>query len=190
MAHMGFSRQQAIFAATLATAVMGTTFLLLRGWNPEGLAAAARNTARISGIFFALALLARSTRFPALFAKRWELFFAFVAAHGVHFCAVLMVAAFDTTHKLHQLEPMAIMTLTGGFSLLTFASVTAGTAEAPFTSGLHRVFFYLLGVIFLVGFGTRAMHSMASAAMLSVVLLAFLLRFLPSRQSATASASA
>ncbi|HUR36216.1 MAG TPA: hypothetical protein VM009_00260 [Terriglobales bacterium] len=187
---MPFSRKQAIFAATLATAVVGITFLLLRGWNPVGLASSARNTARFSGILFALALLARSTRWPSLFARRWELFFAFVAAHGVHFGAVIMVAAFDTTHKLHQLEAMPIMTLMGGFSLLVFAAVTAGTAEVPFTSRMHGVFFYLLGVIFLVGFGTRAMHSRASAAMLVVVLLAFIVRFLPSRESATASASA
>lgn len=173
------SRNRAIWIATaLATAVAGAC-LLMYGWNPQGLAAAARNTARFSGIVFALALVARSARWPDLFRNRWALFFAFVAAHGVHFACVVMVAIFDTGHQLHQMETTAMVTLAGGFGLLLGAAVTAGNVAEPFGSRVHTAFFYVLGAIFLLGFGTRALHAPASAFVFVMVLLAFIARALP-----------
>lgn len=169
--------------------VAGASLLAL-GWNPEGLAAAARNTARFSGFVFALALVARSARWPLWFANRWALFFAFIAAHGVHFTAVALLAIFDTGHKLHRLEPVNIGTLVVGFTLVLLAAVTAGSASAPFLARKHTVFFYALGAIFLIGFGMRALNAPASAVLFAVVLLAFLARALPAKSAAELSVSA
>jgi hypothetical protein len=181
-------RVAAIWIATTGTLLVATVSLLMMGWGPEGLAAAARNTARFSGIVFALALVSRSANWPALFARRWSLFFAFVAAHGVHFAAVGMVAVFDTGHELHQLKPAAIVTLSGGFGLLLLAALTAGKSAEPFRAKVHTAAFYLLGLIFLVGFGSRMLHAPASGIFFGVVLLAFLGRALPGKKTRAATA--
>ncbi len=184
------NRTTAIWTATAATALVAAASLLMWGWDPEGLASAARNTARFSGIVFALALLSRSANWPNLFARRWSLFFAFVAAHGVHYAAVLMLAVFDTGHELHQLKPAAIVTLSGGFGLLLAAAMTAGTSTEPFRSRVHTGVFYLLGLIFLVGFGSRMLHAPASGVVFGVVLLAFVARAIPLKREAPRSVSA
>ncbi|HUS19856.1 MAG TPA: hypothetical protein VMZ25_09415 [Terriglobales bacterium] len=186
---MRLSRRIAPLLAAAITFLIAASALSIAGWGPAGLASAARNTARFSGVVFALALIARSTRFPQLFVKRWEMFFAFVAAHGVHFAAVLMLAVFDQTHELHRMEPKPAGILLAGFGLLLMASVTAGKPASPFQSRAHTLFFYGLGVIFLVGFGSRAVHSTTSAMMMAVVIAAFILRALP-RNGVTAPATA
>ena len=172
-------RLHAIWLATTIAAVIGLASFFLAGQSPAGLGSAARNTARFSGIVFALALAARSPRFLALFADRWSIFFAFIAAHGVHFSAVAALAIFDTAHPLHRMDPPAIMTLAGGFTLVLLAAITAGKADAPFRSRIHTFFFYVLAVVFAVAFGSRAMHAPASAAALLALLAGVAVRVLP-----------
>lgn len=183
------TRRNTIFAATAAAAVVLGANLLLLGWTPAGLGAAARNTARFSGIIFALALASRSPRFPRLHLERWPLFFAFIAAHGVHFLAVAAVVAFDVTGPLHQMTPKVMMTLAGGFGLVLATALTAGSATAPFQSRAHTFFFYVVAASFAIAFGGRAQHAPLSAVAFVLLLAALVVRMLPVRQPATSAAA-
>ena len=182
-------RRQAIFLSTAAaTAVAAAAYLYGEGSAPA-LALAARNTARFSGFVFALALLARSSRFPALFAARWPLFWAFIAAHGVHFAAVLVVASLDASHPLHQFTLKVAVTLAGGFGIVLTTAMTAGAADVPFHSRYHTFFFYLVALLFLVAFasGVRTNHPL-SIFNLGALVLVLLARALPAKRAAQAAA--
>lgn len=184
------SRKQAIYCSAAVAALVLIANLLWLGTGSSGLGAAARNTARFSGALFALALLARTPRFPAVFAQRWNLFWAFIAAHGIHFAAVMGVVLFDVASPLHQMTPQVLVTLAGGFGLVLATALTAGDANAPFRSHAHSFFFYFVAASFAIAFGSRVMASPASAAVLALLALALVLRLLPARSGSAASASA
>ena len=184
------TRRGIIFAAVMAASVVLAGSLLMMGTGTSGLGAAARNTARFSGILFAIALLARSPRFEPLFQNRWNLFWAFIAAHGVHFTAVMGVVLFDVASPLHQLSPMVLGTLASGFGLVLATALTAGKASAPFRSRAHSFLFYVVAISFGVAFGSRATQMPASAAVLVLLLLASVIRIIPVRQADAASVSA
>lgn len=175
--------------ALVAIAVGVAAYLRYDAFGP-GLSSAARNTARFSGVIFALALAARSRRFPALFARRGEAFWAFVAAHVVHYAYVVAVAVLDTGSPLHQVNPANVAVFGSGFSLLAAAAFTAGPAQEPFRSRAHSVFFYWLGLSFAVALGAGAMKSPFSAVALAALVLGSLVRMIPVRAPAAHAASA
>jgi len=175
--------------ALLALAVGAAAYLRYDTFGP-GLSAAARNTARFSAVIFAVALAARSPRFAPLFARRGEAFWAFVAAHLVHYAYVLAVAVLDTSNPLHQMNPTNAGVFVGGFSLLAAAALTAGPASEPFRSRAHSVFFYGLGLSFAVALGMGTMRSAFSAVALACVVLGFLVRVIPSRSSSASAVPA
>lgn len=182
-------RRPAIFLSTALAMSVGLAAYLYGERSAPALALAARNTARFSGFVFALALLARSPRFTSLFAARWPLFWAFIAAHGVHFGAVLAVVFLDASHPLHQLNLKVAVTLAGGFGIVLAAAMTAGRADHPFGSRVHTFFFYLVAVLFLVAFasGVRTNHPLSIFNLVALV-LALLARALPAKRAVRASA--
>ena len=184
------SRRAAILTATAAALAVGLISYFWTSGMPAGLATATRNTARLSGVVFALALAARSARFDRWFANRWNLFWAFIAAHGVHFSAVAALAVLDVQHPLHQVNVANTIILAGGFGIVLAAALTAGSVDAPFRSRMHSFFFYFIGASFLSAFSPRALTSPASAVALVCVLAALVLRAAPVRRSVTPSASA
>lgn len=175
--------------ALLAIAV-GVTAYLRHDDFGAGISAAARNTARFSGVIFALALWSRSQRFPKLFARRWEAFWAFVSAHVVHYGYVLAVAVLDAGNPLHQVNLTNAGVFGVGFSLLAAAALTAGSAAEPFRSRVHSFFFYFLGLNFVVALSMGTLKSPYSGVALAAVLLAFVIRVIPVRASTANAVSA
>lgn len=175
--------------ALLAVGVGAAAYLRYDAFGP-GLSAAARNTARFSGVIFALALAARSPRFPALFARREEAFWAFVTAHVVHYAFVAAVAVLDTANPLHQMNVANAVIFGSGFSMLAAAALTAGPASGPFRSRAHAVFFYALGLSFAVALAAGTTKSVFSAAVLAALALGFLVRVIPARAAAADAVSA
>jgi hypothetical protein len=184
------SRNSAIWISTAIASAIGLLSYFISGQGSAGLGSAARNTARFSGLIFAFALAARSPRIPALSANAWRLFWAFIAAHGVHFIAVAAVVALDVTSPLHQLSTRVLITLAVGFGLVLATALTAGRRDSPFRSRVHAFFFYIVAASFVIAFGSRALHAPLSALPLALLLAALVLKLLPvGRESASVAAS-
>ena len=99
--------------------------LVVHGTGGEGAVVAARQTARISAIFFSIALARRS---EALAGAR--MMYSFVAAHLVHYSAVAYLAAVAVEHHLHHLTLRSVTVEVFGVSLLaTIALTTESTAK-------------------------------------------------------------
>lgn len=178
-----------VLAVALLALGVGVAAYLRQDVFAAGLSAAARNTARFSGVIFALALAARSRRFPALFTRRWELFWAFVAAHIVHYAYVIAVAVLDAGNPLHQMNATNAVIFGVGFSLLAGAALTAGSESSPVRSRVHAVFFYWLGVSFAFALSLGAMRSPLSAVALAALVLGLLIRVIPVRSVADAASA-
>src|SRR5215467_10136576 len=98
------SARKLIWVATACgLAVTVLTFLSVPGLLPA-MAEATRTTAQLSGLFFALALMARGGFPRSLAENRLSLMMAFVAAHGVHLAIVAADAAADPHHNLRTLN--------------------------------------------------------------------------------------
>ncbi|MGH9579414.1 MAG: hypothetical protein ACRD2R_00345, partial [Terriglobales bacterium] len=117
----------------LALAVAAGNYALL-GTDVPGAAEAARNTARFSGLVFALALAAPALRLPA---TREGLVLAFVTAHTVHYAAVVVRGVVDTNSDLHRLQRGSLVVVAFGVLLLLVIAVTAG-AHADVRRALQR----------------------------------------------------
>lgn len=181
------SRRSAIWTSTAVATVIALAAYFYAGADKTALAFTARNTARFSGFLFALALGARSPRFAPWFAQRWPLFWAFIAAHGVHFVSVLAIIIFDPSHPLRASLLRLAITLAAGYGIVLAAAMTAGPADAPFHSRVHTVLFYGVALLFAVAFasGVRSTHPL-SIFNLVVLLLALTVRAIPVRKTATA----
>src|SRR5215467_8369425 len=88
-------------ATACGLAVTVLTFLSVPGLLPA-LAEATRITAQLSGLFFALALMARGGFPQSLAQNRLSLMMAFVAAHGVHFATVAARAVVEPGNPLRS----------------------------------------------------------------------------------------
>jgi hypothetical protein len=183
------NRRLAIWSATAAALVVALAAYFYAGANTSALAFVARNTARFSGFIFVLALIARSPRSRVMYTQRWGWFWAFIAAHGVHFMMVLAVVFFDATHPLHQLSPKVVLTLASGFGIVLATALTAGGSAEPFRSRSHTFFFYVVAALFAVAFttGVRTTHPF-SVFNLGALVLALLYRALPAKHTAAAAA--
>jgi DMSO/TMAO reductase YedYZ heme-binding membrane subunit len=163
-------------AATANLLVIGLT-LASAGADPPGLAAAARNTARLSALVLALAVIAGAPGWPRWHRHRVALTCAFVAAHMVHFGSVLALAIGDPTHGLHRLEtPMLVITVVGFVHVLLIAVTDGAPAERRGRRWTHALLFYSAVAIVALALGSGAAGSAASAATLVVVGGAVVLR--------------
>ena len=192
------STRKLIWLATACgLAVTVLTFLSVPGLLPA-LAEATRTTAQLSGVFFALALMARGGFPQSLAENRLSLMMAFVAAHGVHLAAVAARAAVEPGNSLRSFTLNSVLTVGLGLGLLSLAAFTARA-----TSGARRrlnIFsFYTLWTTFTLGFftygrGTATKPADPSAAIMFLVMLlamawrvvAVFLRPLPMARAASA----
>ena len=112
---------------------------------------AMRRTAKVSGFFFALALIARGG-LPRWFGEnRIALLMAFVAAHGVHLATVALNAALDPHNPLRTLSATTVLSVTIGFGLLLLTALTA-RAAAGLRLRANIFGFYALWVLFVLAF--------------------------------------
>lgn len=169
---MPSARSFAISAALFAAALASLGFI--GSSSVEGLRTATLVTARFSGLLFAIALVSRASRPIALAQHRAELMLAFVAAHGVHFGAVLARAMFDSKSDFHNLKPQTVLSFAIGFSLIGVLAFTI-RARTSATRVAHSVAIYVIWTIFILGFFSGRRQP-ASAAMLVVVVAAMLIR--------------
>lgn len=166
-------------ASNLGVAV---TTLAIRGWNAGGAHAAARNTARFSSLWFAVALaapaLARLFRGLPAGARLAQ---AFVAAHLVHFAVVAaLIASIESAHLAQQPGRSAAILLIG-FSLVAGLGVTATAQASRFYTAVHGGLLYLVFLIFFLAFAHNAVRPVR---MLAVVLAgALLLRLAAAAQN-------
>jgi len=149
-------------------AVMAATFVV-RGWNVAGAHAAARNTARLSALWFVVAFAApglilffRSLPAPA------TLVHSFFAAHAVHFVTVaVLLTRFEFSHVSQHPGRTAAVVL-GGFLVVLVAAVTATPRPSRTYSYLHRAALY---VVFLIFFGAFVAHPTKPLRTLAVLLV-------------------
>jgi hypothetical protein len=172
-------------AAASNLAVVGATYLV-RGWNAAGAHAAARNTARVSALWFAVAFAAPGlVRWLRGFPAPATLVHSFFAAHAVHFAAVVVLLTRFEFFHLSQRPGHALAVVLGGFLIVLVTAVTATPAPSRTSSYLHRGMLYVVFLIFFLAFVAHPTKPLRSVAMLLVLSL-FLrltcgLKFFPAR---------
>jgi hypothetical protein len=185
------SQRHLIWAATIlgliVTALAYTFSLTL----VRGAIAATRDSARFSGLVFALALIARASR-PALLARnKAGLTLAFVAAHGVHFGTIIARAAIEPGNPLRHFALQNVLVVGFGFGITATVAFTA-RAKSQAGSRTNAVAFYIVWTLFAVAFGASFRTAAASAVMFIVVVLAMFWRvagtFLPASRRMSAAA--
>lgn len=133
-----------ILVATAANIVVAIATYAYYGWNAVGGAVAARNTARLSSVFFAVALAAH---FHSRFGRDYvALIKAFVAAHVVHYATVIAYHAI--LDKLAT--PMFWGVSSTGAILLATTALTL--TKMPRT---HLALTYVIWLAFMVALGSR-----------------------------------
>lgn len=156
---MRLTNTRAILSATAGALAIALATYYWFGHTPEGAGVAARNTARYSGLVFALAWVMRSRQAGAV-----ALTYAFVAAHLIHFGTVLDLGWVDPANRLHHLDPKAVAVLGSGVLLILLIGITNGGTEVrSWRARMHTFLFYVAALLFLVASGAHAMKYWASA---------------------------
>ena len=155
-----------LFAALVVTATVA--FILARyGTGEEGLRAAIRATARLSGIAMFCAMAGFRTR---------EALLALPVSHGAHYAAIVAVAVTTTPANAH-IDPVKLL---GGIAI--YALMVYAAARRP-TWAL-----YVLWTIFLIGFAPRIQKSWIYIPIVALLVLALGIRLAPRRvESSTAT---
>jgi hypothetical protein len=147
----GMSNRRLIWLATaLGVAVTALSFIGAPG-TLAALREATRTTAQLSGMFFALALMARGGFPRVLGENRLPLLMAFVAAHGVHLAMVATYAGFDPHNQLRTFNAGSVTTVVVGLGLLTLVAFTA-RATSGLALRLNVFSFYALWALFELAF--------------------------------------
>jgi hypothetical protein len=148
--------------------------LLFWGWNPAGAHAAARYTARISLVWFALALSAPGLR------RYWEAFspvsltLAFLTAQTIHFTAVTVVlVGFDWQRAAGAPLRSALFIGVGAGLITLFGWASLGQPSAA-----KKVTLPIAGtLIFLIFFAAVVRHSGPVRLLALPLIVALPLRF-------------
>jgi hypothetical protein len=151
--------------------VAGLTYAVL-GWNATAGHAAARNTARFSVMWLAIAFAAPGlVRFVRVLPEETRLTQAFVSAHLVHFVSVgLLLTLFEWTHVRQNRLELGITVLIGAGSVIT-VGLTATPRASRLYSGVHRVFLYIVFLIFLLAYGRHPFRPLRLVAVLLIIAL-------------------
>jgi hypothetical protein len=186
------SQRHLIWAATIVGVIVTALAYAFSPTLIGGAIAATRDSARFSGLVFALALVARASR-PALLARnKAGLTLAFVAAHGVHFGTIIARAAIEPGNPLGHFALQNVLVLGFGFGITGVIAFTARAKSRP-GSRTNAVAFYIVWALFAVAFGASFRTSPASAVMLIVVVGGILWRvaaaFVPASRATAAAAS-
>jgi hypothetical protein len=165
------STRTVVFAGAAANLLVMTATYTVRGWNAAGAHAAARNTARLSALWFVVAFAApglvrifRSLPAPA------TLVHAFFAAHAIHFGTVaVLLTSFELSH-VSQHPGRAAAVVLGGFLVVLVTALTV-TAVPSWISYLHRATLYSLFLIFFGAFVANPNKPLRAVAVLLVLSL-------------------
>jgi hypothetical protein len=182
------SRRAFIWGATgLALVVVGIC-LATSDDVLAGVVAATRDSARFSGLVLASALVARAPRPVAWSRWRTELTFAFVAAHGVHYGAVVLRALVEPDSRLRSFAIDVVLVVLFGVALLAVIARTA-RATSPAGRRANAIAFYLAWTVFALGSASRAPDSVGSAVVLAALGAAMIWRIASQAESGRAAAS-
>src|SRR5262249_32602369 len=133
-----------IWIAVLGNGVVAAAALALYGWNKEGAHSAARSTARFSALWFMVGFAAPGlVRMVRALPAPVRMIQAFVAAHLVHFSAVMVVLAFTSEH-VSQNPVASAVAISVGFSLVAGAGLTAMPRASQLYTAIHRVTLYVI----------------------------------------------
>jgi hypothetical protein len=160
--------------AAVALAVIALSFAAT-GELVAGAVVATRQTARLSALVFAAALVARAGRPRLLGDRRVELTLAFVAAHLVHFASVIARAFVEPGNGLRHPSPMALAVVTGGLALILLIALTARAASAV-GARVNAVAFYVAFGLLAAALGKHAATYWPAAVAFTVLLAAFVWR--------------
>jgi len=166
------SQRSLIVSAIVVNVVVAAVSFLLFGWNGIGAHVAARWTARFSVLIFIVAFAQPGlARFIASVPSYATLFHTFVAAHCVHFAAVLIVLFLDSGNHFRKSPGAATATIVVGFSLVIASGITAGLRASPMYRAIHAFTAYFLFAIFMLAFGRHHFVPLRALAVLLVVAL-------------------
>lgn len=160
----------AIWCALLGNAGIALFTIAVVGWNPAGVHAAARNTARFSSLWCAAALAAPGlNRVLGELAER-RLIGAFVAAHSMHLASVaVLLLTFERAHILpHPVQSAAVVAV-GSVIILVLALSSEGSQS--FARAVRSIALYIASLIFFLAFYRNHVRSLRAIAMFFVVAL-------------------
>jgi hypothetical protein len=165
------STRTVVGAAASNLAVTAATYAAL-GWNAAGAHAAARNTARLSALWFVVAFAAPGlARFFRSVPAPVTLVHSFFAAHVVHFAAVtILLTRFEFPH-VSQHPGRAIAVVLGGFMLVLVTALTTMPTRSWTYSYLHRAALYAVFLIFFLAFVANPTKPLRAVAVLLVMSL-------------------
>jgi len=147
-----------VVISSIGAALVAGITLLAAGADAPGALLAARNTARFSSAVFLLALLASSadrSRLPWLAERRVALAWSFVAAHLVHYGAVVFQVFVNPQARRHLLAPPGSVVATLGFSLVLVIGFTAAARTRAGTVW-NRIATWTAAVLFVLALGSGA----------------------------------
>jgi len=179
------SRTVVLGAVASNLAVVAGTYLV-RGWNAAAAHAAARNTARLSALWFTVAFAAPGlVRFFRNLPAPATLVHSFFAAHAVHFAAVaVLLTRFEFSH-VSQHPGRAAAVVLGGCLVVLVAALTAAPGPSRTYAYVHRATLYAVFLIFFLAFAAKSSKPLRAIAVLlalSLVLrLASALKFHPAQ---------
>jgi hypothetical protein len=168
-------RDRMLFPAVALASILVAAFTLRSwGWNAAGAHAAARNTARVSSLWFSLVLAVPGLRrfWNALTPARATL--AFLTAHAIHFATVTAaLIGFDWERAATRPLRSVIFVAGGAALLVVFGWASLGEVSAT-KKWISRVAGALIFLIFL---GAFARHPWPARALVLPLVAGLLLRF-------------
>jgi hypothetical protein len=139
--------------AILANLAVSAATFLFYGWNVAAAHAAARNTARFSGLWFLAAFVAPGMRrILASLPDNSRLVRSFVAAHMVHFAVVALMLVVWESARIKKHPGQAAATVLLGFLLVVAVGLTSVPRASRAQTVVHRVLLYGIFLIFFSGF--------------------------------------
>jgi hypothetical protein len=128
---MQASSRSLLVSSAVANAVVAVLTYAVLGWNSAGAHAGARNTARLSALIFIVGFAQPGLmRIWHQLPSSADLVQAFVSAHLVHFAAVILMVALDTSHFLRHFSVGGVLVVTIGLSVTLAAGLTARSTGA------------------------------------------------------------
>ena len=168
---MNLSTRMPIWLALVGNLVVVAVTVGLLGWNSAGGHAAARNTARFSALWCAIALAGPAVCQIFRNGSESRLIHAFVAAHSMHFLAVLAVlATYERAHIAARPGESVAVIAVGSLLMLGLAYTAA--AARRLTRAIRSLTLYAASLIFFLAFYHHTVRPIRGiAALLAIALI-------------------
>jgi hypothetical protein len=180
-------RNLVIFSAAITNCIVVLVTSAIQGWSLTGLHAAARNSARLSAMWFVIAFAAPGlVRFVRGLPKVTTLLWAWFAAHLVHFATVaFLLASFERAHVVQHRGRTVLVVLLG--SSLVFGAALTAASHSLLRKVIHHMSLYAVFALFVLALSRSRVFSLR---LLEVALVpALVLRLIPGLPSAQTSAT-